>query len=365
MKICFFPGTLALGGIGKVFINLIEEYASRGILVDVFLVKREGEFLNQLPSNVRLFEGNGRALNSIFKFIKYIKKEKPDAVVSAREYLNIINILGCTLSFSKTKAVVSLHTDLTAENKETDGKTLYKSDLFITLARILYKLPTKVIAVSERVADDFSWRMNITRNKIKVIYNPVYKPTFSDFIPSSLNPAVVSCLTKRFIVAVGRLTQAKDFANLINAFKLVSQNQDVSLLILGEGQLRKELEALIKRLSLEKSVFLLGYIESPSYFIKRASVLVVSSKYEGFGNVIVEALGVGTPIVSTNCPGGPSEILENGKYGKLVPVGNSEMLSSAILETLNAKHDADFLINRAKDFAVSKIADQYLSYIYD
>ena len=364
-KICFFPGTLALGGIGKIFINLIEEYANRGIEVHVYLTKKEGEFLDQLPKNVRVFEGNGRALTSIIPFIKYLRKEKPEAVLSAREFLNIINIFCCLFTSNKTKAVVSLHTNQTAENMATKENTgsLYKNKYFLTLAKAFYKIPDKIVAVSGGVADDFSSRMGIERQKIKVIYNPVYKP--ADAIEVTPNSLVQNFLSdnRKFIIAVGRLTKQKDFPTLIKAFSLVRKKMDISLIILGEGPLRQELETLINQLGLQDHVLLPGFISNPSYYVRKAAAFVISSKYEGFGNVIVEALGVGTPIISTDCPSGPSEILANGKYGRLVPIENPAELANNIIDTLNSTYDPEQLINRAKDFSIHRIADEYSAYI--
>jgi glycosyltransferase involved in cell wall biosynthesis len=363
-RICFFPGTFALGGIGKLFINLIEEYVSRGIAVDVFLTKKEGEFIEQLPQDVRVFVGSGRALTSVIKFIKYLNNEKPDAVISAREFLNLMNIICCAFAFSKTKAVVSLHTNQTAEKEYFPNKrSLYNNLLFVASAKILYKNTSKIIAVSEGVAEDFSKRMDLKRDKIEVIYNPVYKPYEEVVIP---NPMFTDFAkgNKKYIIAVGRFVHQKDFTTLINAFKQVRKRLDVSLIILGDGPLRQELEEQIRILSLNEHVLMFGFVENPLFYIKRASALVVSSKYEGFGNIIVEALGVGTPVVSTDCKSGPREILEDGKYGRLVPVEDPSLLASAIVDTLSYEHDKTQLIRRAQNFAVPKIADEYLTYIY-
>ncbi|PKV62614.1 glycosyltransferase [Pontibacter ramchanderi] len=365
-RICFFPGTLSLGGIGKLFINLIEEYTSRGIPVDLFLTKKEGEFLEQIPENVRVFEGNGRASASIRSFINYLHKEKPFAVISAREYLNIVNIVCCATTLNRTKAVVSLHTNQTAENYYSQHKSalLYKKLHFKLMAKLLYKLPSKIIAVSEGVADDFALRMGVNRKNIEVIYNPVYKPYDLGCESVETVDLRFKNLNKRFVIGVGRLTQQKDFATLIEAFYLLRQKEDISLVILGEGPLREELEQQINQLSLSDHVLLLGFVSNPLYYVRRASALVVSSKFEGFGNTIVEALGVGTPVVSTNCPSGPDEILQNGKYGILVPTSDPDKMAAALAQILNnVSFQKKELITRAEDFAVAKIADKYLSYI--
>ncbi|MDQ3292791.1 MAG: glycosyltransferase [Bacteroidota bacterium] len=354
---------MSFGGIGKVFVNLIQEYTNQGVEVHVYLTKKEGEFLDQLPPNVRVFEGKGRALTSIGSFIKYLRREQPDAVLSAREFLNLINIFCCLFTFNKTKPVVSLHTNQTAENNAVpNNDILEKNFYFLSLAKVLYKIPKKIVAVSAGVADDFSFRMGVDREEIKVIYNPVYNPIEEALEPNTLLDNFIS-ENPKFIIGVGRLTPQKDWPNLLYAFALVRQKINVSLVILGEGPLRQELEDLIQKLGLMDCVLLPGFVSNPSYYVKKASTFVISSKYEGFGNVIVEALGVGTPVVSTDCPSGPSEILENGKYGKLVPTENPEALANGILETLNNNHNPEVLINRAKYFSISRIADEYSAYI--
>ena len=162
------------------------------------------------------------------------------------------------------------------------------------------------------------------------------------------------------ILGVGRLTQAKDFPTLIRAFALVRKKRAARLMILGEGEERPKLEALVRELGLEREVTLPGFVDNPYKYMKRAAVFVLSSKWEGFGNVLVEAMALGTPVVSTDCPSGPAEILENGRWGRLVPVGDVYALAEAIIETLDEEHHPD-VANRAKDFAVELAVEKYIN----
>jgi glycosyltransferase involved in cell wall biosynthesis len=161
------------------------------------------------------------------------------------------------------------------------------------------------------------------------------------------------------ILGVGRLTPAKDFPTLLRAFARVRQVRAVRLVILGEGELRGTLEALVRDLGLEDSVSLPGFVQNPYAYMARAKLFVLSSAWEGFGSALVEAMACGLPVVSTDC-GGPSEILEGGMYGRLVPVGDPQALAEAILTALVEPPQADLLRARAEDFSVEKIADQYL-----
>jgi len=255
--------------------------------------------------------------------------------------------------------VISIHTNLTEEYSHIKKKRY----VYPNISKLLYKVPQKIIAVSAGVADDFSKRTGIERKNIRVIYNPVFnqekiKET-STYIPSF----EMIKGKKRYIIAAARFTEQKDLFTLIKAFAIVRETMDISLLLLGDGPQREELENYIQELSIEEYVLLPGYVKNPEYFIKDASAYVLSSKWEGFGNVLVEAMGVGTPVISTDCPSGPAEILDNGKYGELVPVSAPKEMAQAIICTLKEPIKAECLKKRAKDFSVPKIAEEYLQYI--
>nr|WP_241878977.1 glycosyltransferase [Psychrobacter sp. PraFG1]UNK05619.1 glycosyltransferase [Psychrobacter sp. PraFG1] len=164
------------------------------------------------------------------------------------------------------------------------------------------------------------------------------------------------------VLAVGRLTHQKDFATLIHAFKKVLKNKACNLIILGEGELRCELEKLIKDLNLQDNVQLPGFVNNPYAWMSKADLFVLSSIYEGFGNVLVEAMACGTPVVSTDCPSGPSEILENGRWGSLVPTNDPDSLAEAILKALNnTKFKSELVKKRAEDFSVDNSLSGYIA----
>lgn len=362
-KVCLYIGSMNLGGIGKLMLHLMDEFLKKGYRVDVFLMKGGGEYEAQIPEGVRLFVESGSHIHRIRKFIAYLNKEKPDVSISARQRQDIGNILGCWFSKAKTKPVISIHTNVTEENLHQKNKSK-DNPIIKFLSRLLYKIPNKFIAVSSGVADDFSMRSGISRNKVKVIYNPVYK-TYIDTLPQNAAPILDFLQDQKYIMGVGRLTKQKDFATLISAFSIVFQtNPELKLLILGEGPLRESLQNQIEEFNLKDKVLLPGFVDNPQYFLKRAELFVLSSQWEGFGNVIVEALGVGTKVISTDCPSGPAEILENGKFGKLVPMGNPKEMATTILDALNEINRANLLIERAKDFSKDKIADEYLNFIF-
>lgn len=365
MRICLYIGSMSLGGIGKLMLHLMQEFQKRNIEVDLFLMKGGGEYMSQVPLGVRVFIVQGSYFRRVIKFINYLNAERPDVSISARPRQDVGNIIGTMLSVSKTKPVISVHTNVSIEN-QLDKSRKQNSKLYNWFSNLLYKYPKKFIAVSSGVADDFSRRTGIARESIKVIYNAAYVPyieSVPDNIPTSYQQLLFS--NTEYIIGVGRLTFAKDFETLIRSYKIVSKKTKLSLVILGEGPLRTSLEKLVFELGLQGKVLFLGYVHDPLYYIKKAKVFVMSSRWEGFGNVLVEALGVGTPVVSTDCESGPREILEGGTYGKLVPVGDIDALADAILRCLKTKNDSALLIERAQEFSADRIANQYLEYIFN
>lgn len=161
------------------------------------------------------------------------------------------------------------------------------------------------------------------------------------------------------IIAIGTLKSQKRFDRLVHAFAGLPE-RDAVLMILGEGGERENIETLAQTLNVAGRVFMPGFTHDPAYYLRRADLFVLSSDYEGFGNVVAEALEQGTPVVSTDCPSGPREILEDGKYGTLVPVGDVDALARAMEDALNREHDREALKRRAQDFSVDKAADAYL-----
>ncbi|MCC6274950.1 MAG: glycosyltransferase [Leptospiraceae bacterium] len=226
---------------------------------------------------------------------------------------------------------------------------------------IFYPLAQARIGVSNGVAKDIEKLGRLKENSVRVIYNPIVKDE-EDIEKDFINPWDKS--TAKKILTVGNLKIEKNHELLIRAFAKVKKTINAVLVILGEGELRKKMEDLIHELNLSDSVKLPGYVPNPYPWYKNADLFVLSSNHEGFGNVIVEALSCGIPVVSTNCPSGPGEILESGKYGILVPVNDSNAMAAAIIKSLNMEHDKVKLENRANDFSTENIGEKYLELMF-
>lgn len=226
------------------------------------------------------------------------------------------------------------------------------------LAKILYKKAHKITAVSSGAADELATLIKVPLKKIQVIYNPVL---LDRIVKSSLEQPEHPWFSENIpiFIAMGRLVEQKDYPTLIRAFAIVSEKMQARLIILGEGHLRKELEKQIREYNLEDKISLPGQVNNPWSYMKGARLFIFSSSTEGFGCALVEAMACGIPVISTDCPSGPREILEGGKWGKLVPVGDCRALAHGILEECEKSEKRD-ITERAQAFDLEIILDEYL-----
>lgn len=364
-KIALYIPSMNGGGAERVMLTLANAIAEKNIMaVDLVLNRVEGVYLQELSKKVNIINLNAsRVLKSLIPLSLYMKREKPDIVLSAMNYVNVITTFAKILSGSHTKIILSEHDNLSASMK--NSKWVFKV-VFRSLMSWTYKKSDMVVAVSNGVADDLSKQIRLDRDKIITIYNPVVTSELIGKVKSSLSVAHpwFEEDAPPVILGVGRLTKQKDFETLIKAFAKVRAQKECHLVILGQGELRPNLELLINELDLQDSVQLPGFVDNPYTWMSSADLFVLSSIHEGFGNVLVEAMGCGTPVVSTDCPSGPSEILEDGKWGELVPVGNVELLSEAIVKVLSKPNDID-VKERARFFSVENSVNKYLELLID
>jgi glycosyltransferase involved in cell wall biosynthesis len=358
----FFP-SFAGGGVQKAMLNLTEGLLIKGVDVDLVLVNAKGPFSTQVPPGARVFDMRSkRALNSLPKLVKYFKLNNPDTLLSAQTHINVLALWGRFLAQSSTKIIVSEHSTLT---HAMINPTNIRERFHPLVARIFYPMADSIVAVSHGVADDLASRTSIPIDTIRVIYNPVVSSDLSQKAKAPIDHPWFAHDEVPVLLSVGRLAPAKDFPLLLNAFSILLGSLNLRLIILGEGIELARLKILARSLELNQKVEFLGHVENPYKYMARAKVFVLSSAWEGFGNVLAEAMACGTPVVSTDCPSGPYEILEGGKYGKLVPVGNAEALAKAIAETLEFPLPGKVLQKRAHDFSVDKITCDYFKLLFN
>ena len=339
-------------------VNLATEFSRRGAHVSLVLSSAEGPLLSLVPPCVSVIDlRSPRVLRSLPGLVRYLRRERPDALLSAMTHANLIALWARRIARGRTRLVVSERNTLSRTSRSSP---VIRQRLMPQLAKRFYPWADKVVAVSQGVADDLASVASLPRRRITVIYNPLVSQSISHRAQQPTGHPWFESGGSPVILAAGRLTPQKDFATLIQAFVKVRSRHSANLVILGEGAERQELARLVRRLRLGDHVSMPGFVENPLSYMARAAVVVLSSQWEGFPAVLVEAMACGTAVVSTDCPSGPAEILENGKHGSLVPVGDISALADAIARTLDAEADGNGLRRRASAFQVREGADAYL-----
>jgi len=346
------------GGAQLAMVNLACELARLGKEIDLVMPELKGPYIKNLSEEVTTFDLKTRnPYKLVFKLVKYLNKRQPEFLIASQQQTNIAAIIARW--FVNFPLLLVIH-----QNNQLSTLAHYDKRILVRLlpffAKVLYPLADKIVAVSNGVAQDIANITDLPAKQIKIIYNPII--TKQIFLRAKETPSHqwFTNLKKPIILSAGRLTRQKDFSTLIKAFAQVLEKLDCQLVIIGEGENRLELEQLISDLKLEKFVALPGFAENPYNYIKRASLFVISSAWEGLPFVLVEAMALGTPVVSTNCPSGPNEILKGGKYGDLVPVGEVAALSASIQKTLVSPLSPETLQERASLFTSEAVGQEFL-----
>ncbi len=316
-------------------LNLAQEIATRGYAVDLVLARAQGPLLSQVPDSVRLVDLKAsRVLASLPALVRYLRHTQPQTLLAALHYVNLVALWARRLARVPTRVVVSERNHLSREAELAPHRSLC---LMPYLIKNFYPWADDIVAVSHGVADDLSQVTRLCRERIKVIYNPVVTSELKEKMTAPLQHPWFAPDQPPVVLAMGRLSRQKDFPTLIRAFARVRQSRPARLLILGEGQDRANLEVLIGKLGLNQEVSLPGFVANPYPYMSRAALFVLSSAWEGLPGVLIEALYCRVPLVSTDCPSGPREILKNGLYGQLVPVGEVMALARAMEKALSGQ----------------------------
>jgi glycosyltransferase involved in cell wall biosynthesis len=357
-RIAILLPALGSGGAERVMLNLARGLVERGCEVDMLLVRAEGAFLPDLDPRVRLVDlGARRALAAFPALLRTLRRERPQALLSNLPYLNLLSVPARRLGSPGTRLVLIEHNDLA---RSTAHGVRRWERLFPLAARLLYPRADRVVAVSQGVADGLVRLAGLHREKMDVIYNPILSPDLESLAAADPGHPWFAPGEPPVVLAVGRLTAQKDYPTLLRAFAQLRANRPARLLVLGEGELLDELGALARSLGIAADVQFAGFDANPYRFMKRSAVLALSSAWEGFGNVLVEALACGTQVVSTDCPSGPAEILAGGEFGRLVPVGDAAALAEALGEALDRPIPPESLRRRAADFSVAAAVERYI-----
>ena len=359
-RVAFFLPGLYEGGAERIILNLAKGVAERNYPVDLVLARAEGPYMSQVPNSVRLIDLNAkRVMTSVPALSRYLRHEQPAALLSAL-FANVIALVSRRLSGYQGRVIISEHNTLSSV---TRNKTDLRWQFYPRLAGWLYPQADAIIAVSDWVAQDLAAETMVPRDRIKVVYNPVVTPDLLQKSNAAFNHPWFQPGEPPVLVSVGRLTSQKAFDVLIRAFSYLIEKRYARLLILGEGEDRPMLEALSKDLGLKENVHLPGFVQNPYPYMAHASLFVLSSRWEGLPTVLIEALRLGTPIVATDCPGGTREILQDGKYGQLVPVDQPEVLAAAMENSLNCD-TASFPRESWEPYELDTVVDHYLKLLF-
>jgi glycosyltransferase involved in cell wall biosynthesis len=337
--------------------NLAKGLAQRGVLVDLALAQAAGPYLEKIPQCVRVVDfGTGRVLRAVPALARYLRAHRPRTLISHMNYANVAAILAQKLARTDTKLLLVEHAFASIFLHIS-----WKTKMIRQAMRALYRQADALIAVSTGVARDLEQNIGLPAGTVHVIYNPVVGDSILRAAQEPLEHPWLQAGEPPVVLAVGRLAPEKDFACLLRAFALLRNRRRVRLLILGEGETRQELERLADELEVTEDVSMPGFVANPYACMARAGALAVSSRSEALPTGLIEALACGCPVVSTDCPTGPTEILAGGLYGPLVPVGDAAALAQALDGVLEHPPARELLTSRAHDFSVDRSLDSYLA----
>jgi glycosyltransferase involved in cell wall biosynthesis len=356
--ISFFIQDLRAGGAERSVVRLVNGIAERGINVDLVLVNRSGPFLDELSPEVTVVElPQQRTLTAALGLRAYMARSRPAALVSSMTHTNVAAIMARLGAPWRPRLVVVEHNNFQQNRAIRRGL----ARLSYEVVPLLYRYADVVAVVANDMRESLAAAARISADKIETLYNPVVTPELSAKAAAEpAHPWLKHPLERPVFVGVGRFERQKNFQLLIEAFAIARKRMPCRLIILGEGTLRPQLENQVAEAGLKADVDLPGFDSNPFSILNHASAFVMSSDWEGLPTVVIEALACGCPVISTDCPTGPREILQNENYGRLVAPGDAPALADAMIATVQQPVDRERLIERAADFNLDRAVDRYL-----
>lgn len=346
------------GGVERMVLNLVEEFVRRGYRIDLLLIRAEGEHLRTLPEGVNVVRlGVQHTLASVLPLARWLRQNRPPVLLVAKDRAGRAALWARRLSGVDTRIAIRLGTNLSAA---LAGRGWLRRVTRTLPMRWSYRMAERVIAVSHGVAEDTARVTGMPSKHISVAHNPVITPRLLALAEENITHPWFDSREAPVILGAGRLTRQKDFPTLIRAFAQARAARPCRLIILGDGGQRNELLALAAELGVADDVDLPGFAANPYAWMRAADLFALSSLWEGSPNVLTEAMACGTPVVATDCPSGPRETLQDGRFGPLVPMGDDGALGQAILDTLAKPPSPETLTAAVADFAVARSADEYL-----
>jgi glycosyltransferase involved in cell wall biosynthesis len=358
--ISLFIPNLVGGGAERVTTHLANGLANRGYRVDMVLIEKIGPYLADLDPAVQVVDLHSRTVrNGILPLARYLREKRPDVLLSALDYANVGALLARRASLVNTRVIVTVH--ITHSQAAVHDRGIHYAIIRKAISWT-YPWADAIVAVSRGAAEDMIHSSYVPRHLVRVIYNPVITSQLRSLAREPMNHPWFAVGQPPVVLAIGRLTAQKDYPTLLRATGRLRQNLNFRLVILGEGEDRSHLEHMVEELALTRDVALPGFVNNPFAYLAHASLFVLSSAWEALPTVLIEALALGVPIVSTDCASGPTEILRCGQYGRLVPVGNVEALATAMRETLSEPHRS-IPDDALRPFFLDSAVDRYVELI--
>lgn len=347
------------GGAERAILRLARGMVAMGRRVDLVLVRAQGAYLDEIPLGVSLTTLQcARVSRAIGALADYFRRERPSAVLSALTHVNIATVIAAALSRARPRVVLSERNQISSKARDAAG--LWRRGVYRAVP-FFYRAADAIVAVSGGVAEDLAGFGHLPERKIRVIHNPVFDADVEALTRAPITHPWFQKKGPPIVLAVGRLHRQKGFDTLLDAFAIARAEVDCRLVILGEGPERAPLLAAADKLGLSYDIDMPGFVENPFALMANAGAFVLSSRWEGFPNALVEAMACGAPVIATDCPSGPREILDGGRFGALVPPENAQALGKALIATLKARPDIRQSQARAQSFSVSSAAAQYLA----
>lgn len=388
--LALFMPDLHGGGVARCILDLAEAFSKRGHRVDLVLCRTSGDHLphlQRIAALVNVVELRPSVLFPAYlmawaaadvpalslhaawsrrplitlpylpALVRYLRQQRPAALLAAKTPANLAALWAARCRDIETRIVISERTHLPSELANRRGWRY-----LLPVIRRNYRRADVQTAISNGVAETLAQCSGVPRQKIVTIYNGVVDAeSVKQKVGEEVDHPWFQPNSPPVILSAGRLVPQKDLPTLLRAFARVRATRQARLVILGEGELRPQLEALAQDLGIDTDFALPGFVQNPFAYMARAAVFALSSAWEGLGNVLIQALATGCPVVSTDCPSGPSEVLEGGAYGRLVPIGDDEALAQAISATLNDPPNPARLRERAECFSIEQSAEKYLA----
>jgi glycosyltransferase involved in cell wall biosynthesis len=356
VDVSLFAPSFDRGGVERIFTQLARGLSQRGLTVDLVVRRRAGKYLNVLPADVRLVELEPLDRDMLRAAVRYLQDSRPRVLVSSKEDNNALAVAARRRADVATRVFVRAAIAESARVAAQFFLTRWRS---YRAMRQTYRQADGVIAVSRDLAEDVASITGIPVQAIHVAHNPVVTPEMLDLARAPLDHPWFREGALPVIVGIGRLARVKNFALLIRAYARVRGELRCRLMILGEGRERRELERLARALGVAEDVELAGFVDNPFAYLGRARLFASASLAEGSPNALTEALALGVPVVSSDCRSGPREILQDGRYGTLVPVGDEAALAAAMLDALRTPYDPAFLKQATLAYTLEGSASEY------